>query len=107
MNSVCYHSPSNHAPYRNMKPRDCFGVVIRTIGLLLLIVSALYLNSALVTMIGRESSHAATPAYYLVASALTAGIGLYFLRGAPHLMRFAYGEEKSDSATSQTKPEEI
>jgi len=35
--------------------------------------------------------------HYLVAGVVTLALGLYFLRGAPHIVRFAYpDDEKKD-----------
>ncbi len=80
-----------------MKPRDCFGVVIRSIGVLVLLVSGLYLYSTFVALIAPETPRAPPPPRYFFVFALTLVTGLYFLRGAPHLMRFAYGDESKDS----------
>jgi hypothetical protein len=32
---------------------------------------------------------------YFIAGVIYVAVGLYFLRGAPHLLRFAYGQEDS------------
>ena len=87
-----------------MKPRDCLGVVIRTIGVLVLFVSGLYLYSASAVLIAPETPHTSNPPRYLLVFAVTLVIGLYFLRGAPHLMRFAYGDERKDSDDSPSGP---
>jgi hypothetical protein len=80
-----------------MKPRDSFGVVLRTVGIITLFVSGLYLYSAGVALLAPDTPHASTPPRYFLVFAITLVIGLYFLRGAPHLMRFAYGDDKKDS----------
>jgi hypothetical protein len=80
-----------------MKPRECFGVILRTVGVIVLFVSGLYLYSAGVALLFPETPHVSTPPRYLLAFALTLAVGLYFLRGAPHLMRFAYGDDRPDS----------
>ena len=86
-----------------MKPRDAFGVAIRVFGLAILFVSALYLYSVLMVIFGSEvltaygRSETGGPLGYGLACLVTLLIAAYFLRGAPHLVRFAYGAEKSDA----------
>jgi hypothetical protein len=77
-----------------MSPRDCFGIAIRTIGALVLFASLMYLYSASAILFFYGMPHAYPLASYLGASAVAFIIGLYFLRGAPHLIRFAYPQAK-------------
>ena len=77
-----------------MTPKDCFGIVVRTIGLLSSLGSMLYLYSALVVLFVHESPHGYAPAWYFGFFAVLLLFGLYFLRGAPHLTRFAYPSEQ-------------
>ena len=80
-----------------MKPRDVFGVVIRSIGLLSLLGSLLYLYSALVALFAPDTPQASSPLSYIGACIVMLLFSAYFLRGAPHLVRFAYGPESQDS----------
>lgn len=80
-----------------MKPRDLFGVVIRSIGLLALLGSLLYLYSAIVALLAPDTPHASSPLSYIGACIVALIFSAYFLRGAPHLVRFAYGPERQDS----------
>ncbi len=73
-----------------MTPGQCFGLVLRVFGLLVLVVSALYLYSAAYTFFYPSVPHNSTAAGYLAAFVLSLAAGLYFLRGAPHILRFAY-----------------
>jgi hypothetical protein len=82
-----------------MKPKDAFGVVVRTIGLILVFTGALYLLSALVVCVAPAFRPNLSPAWHYLAHGVIGGLfGLYFLRGAPGIVRFAYPNEKSDSA---------
>ena len=76
-----------------MKPRDLFGVVIRSIGLLTLIGSLLYLYSAVVVLAAPDTPHASSPLSYIGACVALLLVSAYFLRGAPQLVRLAYRDD--------------
>jgi hypothetical protein len=76
-----------------MNPRDLFGVVIRTVGVLILFGSLLYLYSAVVVLLVPETPHTSSPARYIGAFIILLLVSAYFLRGAPLLVRFAYRDE--------------
>ena len=73
-----------------MEPRDIFGIIIRTFGLSLFIYAIWYLVYGVATIVGLPED---SPGY-LISYFITGGtyfvIGLYLLRGAPFLIRFAY-----------------
>lgn len=73
-----------------MTPRQIFGVILRVFGLLVLVTSALYLYSAVYTLFYPSVPHNSTAANYLAGFVLTLAASLYLLRGAPHILRFAY-----------------
>ena len=81
-----------------MKPRELFGVVIRSVGLLMLIGGLLYLYSALVTLLAPDTPRASSPMIYLGACLVWLALGAYLLRGAPHLLRFAYRDDQTQNA---------
>lgn len=70
-------------------PREIFGLVLRLVGLALLFWGVLYLYSPIQAIIQPEESDASTLEYlgYGIGYVL---ISAYFLRGAPHILRFAY-----------------
>lgn len=82
-----------------MTPGQCFGVVLRAFGLLVLVTSALYLYSAAYTFFYPGMPHNSTAANYLAGFVLTLAAGLYFLRGAPHVLRFAYPARASQQGS--------
>ena len=86
-----------------MKARDVFGVIVRTAGLSLTIYALWYLAYGIAMMAGLpEEEQGNRPGYFLTGF-LFLVMGLYFLRGAPGIMGFAYpaagtrAEAKSES----------
>jgi hypothetical protein len=77
-----------------MKPRDCFGVVVRTVGLLLVLFSLFYFYGAVAATVSPALGRGGTPVYYIGIGVVMMSVGLYLLRGAPHLLRFAYGKDQ-------------
>jgi hypothetical protein len=73
-----------------MTPRDCFGVVLRSIGLAALVASVLYLYSGIVVLFSSDST-GSSPAAYFISTVVTFVIGRYLLKGAPRVVSFAYG----------------
>ena len=80
-----------------MTPRECFGIAVRTIGILVLFASVMYLYSASAVLLVHGMPHTYPLVSYLGACAVAFVVGLYFLRGAPHLVRFAYPQAKPSS----------
>jgi hypothetical protein len=74
-----------------MSARDAFGLILRVLGLLGVLWGIFYLGSIVYWLLGTR-----VPGYtiyhYIAAAFLTLGVGLYLLRGAPHLVRFAFPE---------------
>jgi hypothetical protein len=63
----------------------------------MLMGSVLYLYSALAVLLTPDAPHASSLLSYIGACIVSLLISVYFLRGAPHLVRFAYGREREDS----------
>jgi hypothetical protein len=80
-----------------MKPQDCFGVVIRSLGVLTLVGCTLYVYSTIIALLTPPTPDRSPPYHYLIAAIVLLIFGLYLLRGAPHLMRFAYPKDKEAS----------
>lgn len=74
-----------------MTPKDCFGLIVRTVGLLLLLLSLPYFLAALVGIFMREPIVGQSPAYNVAYGLMTLIVGHYCLRGAPRLIEIAYG----------------
>src|SRR5665213_1542427 len=86
--------------FRAMKPIEGFGIAVRIIGMILLILAALYIASGTVVLIDPKFKPNVSPAWhYFLVGIIGILISLYLLRGAPHIVRFAYPEEDSDPKT--------
>ena len=72
-----------------MKPHELFGVVVRSIGLVILLAGLLYLYSAVAVAFAPDKG-VDSPVSYFVAGFGALLVSIYFLRGAPLLVRFAY-----------------
>jgi len=78
-----------------MKPRDWFGVLVRTTGLVLAVYALWCLAYAAALWLGLPEETPHEHLDNLISAALAMVVALYFIRGAAHLVRFAYpGNEK-------------
>lgn len=75
-----------------MKASEAFGVAIRSVGLLLVLSAMWQLFSALMNTVG--GAQGSPIAGLLVSGVPTLLVGLWLLRGAPVLVRFAFPEER-------------
>ena len=82
-----------------MTPRAVFDVAVRVIGLLVIIASLLYLVSALILFFNPHFPRAAPAMHYLITGVAGLLFGWFLLRGAPFIVRIAYGRDKDSDAT--------
>jgi hypothetical protein len=68
-----------------MKPAELFGVAIRTIGL----ISIIYMIGSSTILFGGRMSFG-----FWLREILWLALSLYLLRGAPHVVRFAYPDSQ-------------
>jgi len=80
-----------------MKPRECFGVVVRAFGLLLVLASLFYFVGAVAAGILPQPRSDSMAVYFIVLGGIMMLVGLYLLRGAPSLLRYSYREDKVES----------
>ena len=74
-----------------MQPRQAFGVAIRVMGLLTSVASLLWLLSAIIVFFVPDYRANVAPAWhYLLSGVIALVLGLYCLRGARHVVSFAY-----------------
>ena len=73
-----------------MKPRNIFGIIVRTFGLSLFIYAVWYLVYGLATLAGLPEDSPGHMIGCFVTGGVYLLIGLYLLRGAPLLINFSY-----------------
>jgi len=74
-----------------MKPSDLFGVVVRTIGLIIIVLAALWqVFRAIASLDDWGSGNVVGMLVYGIPALL---VGLWFLRGAKALISFAFPED--------------
>jgi hypothetical protein len=82
-----------------MRVEEWFALAVRVIGVLIFLYGAGYLLDSLLFRLGYFNYPESSPAYYVVAGISYGIVGLYLMRGASHLVRFAYpvDEEQDES----------
>jgi len=81
-----------------MTPKDCFGIVVRTLGLAVMIASIAYFYSTAMAALIPTNPRYVSPLAYLAIGVVYLSISIYLLRGAPALLDFCYPKDKSDSS---------
>lgn len=80
-----------------MTPREAFGLIVRTVGLLLTLVAVgLIYSGSLSLLLGGPANMTALLAYGIPEFLA----GVWLLRGAPDLVSFAYGGDGLESHSS-------
>jgi len=79
-----------------MKPREMFGLVNRIIGLIVALYGIDWLARFVLGQLGYFKLERTDIAYYLVMAIGYLSIGLYFLSGASHFVRYAYGDDEDE-----------
>lgn len=80
-----------------MKPKDWFGVSVRTIGVALAVYALWCLAFAAALWLGLPEEAPHEHLDNLISAASAAIVAVYLMRGAPHLVCFAYPDEKKDA----------
>ncbi len=73
-----------------MKPEEWLALAARAIGLVWILSGLNYLLDAFLLNLGYFQHPDSSPAYYLIVGLSLVVLGLYFLSGAPLLIKFAY-----------------
>lgn len=79
-----------------MTAKDVFGLALRITGLGLALSGADNLSEFIAVQIGYFTLQKTDPTYYFVLGVAEMVIGLYFLRGAPHFVRYAYSDDTTE-----------
>jgi hypothetical protein len=89
-----------------MKPRDLFGVGLRLLGVLFVVLGVVYGSSALITLLSPSVPSPYSAIAYAASGLVCLCVGLYFLRGAPLVMRFAYSEDHQPHEGRKSLPDD-
>jgi hypothetical protein len=76
-----------------MRAPDVFGIVVRVFGLSMTVYSLWALATTL-SLLGVEGFDAPTLGFF-VTEIVSIALGIYFLRGAPLLLRFSYPGDRT------------
>jgi hypothetical protein len=81
-----------------MRPKDYFGLIVRTFGLVVLLAGLHFLLSAIYVFATPNLPHKSPLISYAIYGFVLIALSLYFLRGAPALVRFSYPEDSSQDS---------
>jgi hypothetical protein len=84
-----------------MTGKDLFGVILRVAGLILSAYALWYLWFALLALGGMTPPKDVRIASYWAFGVPALLVGIYFLRGAPHILRFSYPERPGTSSRKE------
>ena len=81
-----------------MRIEDWFALAVRVIGVVVFLYGVGYLLDSSLFRLGYFNYLDSSPGYYMIAGISYVIVGLYLMRGAPHIVRFAYpiDEEEKD-----------
>jgi hypothetical protein len=77
-----------------MRPVEVFGIIVRVFGLSLLVYALWYLVYGVSTLLGLGETAGGYRLSYFISGFTFLILALYLLRGAPHIVRFSYPEQR-------------
>ena len=86
-----------------MRVEEWFALAVRVIGVVITLYGIGYLLDSLLFRLGYFNFPESSPAYYAAAGLSYVFAGMYLIRGAPHVVRFAYPEEEEDESQEEDK----
>jgi len=90
-----------------MTARDGFGLALRIAGLIVAIYGADWLGRFALGQMGFFSLERTDIRYYLAEGLVYLFVGAYFMRGASHFVRYAYGDPETEEASDDKQPNDI
>lgn len=79
-----------------MRVEEWFALAVRIIGVVVFLYGIGYLLDGALFHLGYFKYPESSPAYYLIAGISYGCVGLYLLRGAAHIVSFAYPIEEEE-----------
>ena len=84
-----------------MRVEDWFAVAVRVVGVVMFIYGLGLVLDSFLFRLGYFTYLDTTPAYFLIVGLAQVFGGLYLVRGAPHLLGFAYPIEDEDESNGE------
>lgn len=84
-----------------MLVEDWFALAVRVFGVVTIISGLGVLLDSLLFKLGYFNYADSSPGYYLISGLAQIIIGLYLVRGAPHLLELAYPNSEEDEANGR------
>ena len=89
-----------------MKPRELFSVAVRVIGLLIAANGLSHIIDSGLGILGYFTTQRTAYSFYFIIGVTQLVVGLYLLRGAPFLERFAYPKRADPTSVSVSEQSE-
>lgn len=84
-----------------MRPEEWFAVALRAIGVVVFLYGAGFLFDSALLSLGYFNQPDPSPSYYMIVGIFYVIVGLYLLKGAPHIVRFSYPREEEEEEEEQ------
>ena len=84
-----------------MRVEDWFAVAVRVVGVVIFIYGLGWLLDSFLFRLGYFNYLDTSPGYYLIVGLAQVLVGLYLVRGAPHLAGLAYPTEDEDESNGE------
>jgi hypothetical protein len=84
---------------KNMKARDIFGIIVRSIGICAMLYSLWYLAFGVAVLVGllADERHTTEEGAYFISGIVGFVVGIVLLRFGREIVRFSYPNDKNDS----------
>ncbi|MGH9969320.1 MAG: hypothetical protein ACREBG_16185 [Pyrinomonadaceae bacterium] len=86
-----------------MRAEEWFAMAVRVIGVVVFLHGVGYLFDSALFRLGYFNYPETSPSYYVIAGISYGIVGLYLMRGAPHIVRFAYSLEEGEDEDEEKK----
>lgn len=84
-----------------MRVEDCFAVAVRVVGVVVFIYGLEWLLNSFLFRLGYFNYLDSSPGYYVIFGLAQVLVGLYLIRGAPHVLGFAFPIEDDDESNGE------
>lgn len=89
-----------------MRAEEWFALAVRVVGVVIFLYGVGYILDGSLFHLDFFNFQESSPAYYLIAGICYGFVGLYLMRGASHIVRFAYPEAEEEAEEEDNLYEE-